>query len=87
MALLSHFECDSHIVHMLTRQVSTAPLTNTMKSSLFMHAHTVHCPWLPGYTDVAQTVVIILTTTELFLDRPRCIPSTLNCVWLLVVAE
>ena len=32
--LLSHLECDSHTLHMLT-----APLTGTVKSSLFMHAH------------------------------------------------
>ena len=29
----------------------------------------VHSPWLPGYIDVEQTVFIILTMAELFLDR------------------
>ena len=33
----------------------------------------VHSPWLPGSTDVTQTVLIILTMAELSLDRPRCI--------------
>ena len=31
----------------------------------------VHFPWLPGYIDVAQTVLIILTMAGLFLDRPH----------------
>ena len=38
----------------------------------------VHSPWLPGYTDVTQTVLIILTMAGLFLDRPLyalCITS------------
>ena len=37
--LLSHFECDSHTVHMLTPQCLLLPLTSTMKSSLSTHAH------------------------------------------------
>ena len=31
----------------------------------------VHSPWLPGYIDVVQTVLIILTMAGLFLDRPH----------------
>ena len=31
----------------------------------------VHSPWLPGYIEVAQTVLITLTMVGLFLDRPR----------------
>ena len=34
----------------------------------------VHSPWLPGYMNVVQTVLIILTMAQLFLDRPH-IPS------------
>ena len=30
----------------------------------------VHSPWLPGYIDVAQTVLVILTMGGLFPDRP-----------------
>ena len=30
----------------------------------------VHSPWLPGYMDVTQTVLVILTMAGLFLDRP-----------------
>ena len=31
----------------------------------------VHSPWLPGCINVTQTVLFILTTAGLFLDRPR----------------
>ena len=31
----------------------------------------VHSPWLPGYIEVAQTVLIMLTMVGLFLDRPH----------------
>ena len=37
--LLSHFECDSHMVHILTQWSLPPPLTSTVKSSLFTHAH------------------------------------------------
>ena len=30
----------------------------------------VHSPWLPGYSDVPQTILVILTMAGLFLDRP-----------------
>ena len=40
----------------------------TVKSSLFTH---VHSHWLPGYTDVMQTVLVILIVAGLFLDRPQ----------------
>ena len=36
---LSHLECDGHTVHMLTQQHLPSPLTSTVKSSLFTHAH------------------------------------------------
>ena len=36
---LSHFECDGHTVHMLTQWPLRPPLTRTVKSSLFTHAH------------------------------------------------
>ena len=37
--LLSHFECDSQTVHMLTQQHLLPPLTSTMKSSLFTQVY------------------------------------------------
>ena len=39
LCLLSHFECSSHTVHMLAQWCLPPPLTSTVKSSLFMHAH------------------------------------------------
>ena len=36
---LSHFECDSHTVYMLTQWCLPPPLTSTVKSSLFTHMH------------------------------------------------
>ena len=68
---LSHCECDCHTVHMLTQQRLPPPLTSTVKSSLFTHAHSSPSPWLPGYIDVVQTFLIILTIAGLFLDRPH----------------
>ena len=37
--LLSHFECNSHMVHMLTQQCLLPPLSSTVKSSLFTQVH------------------------------------------------
>ena len=36
---LSHLECDSHTVHMLTQWHLPPPMTSTVKSSLFKCAH------------------------------------------------
>ena len=36
---VSHFECDSHTVRMLTQQHLPPPLTSTVKLSLFTHVH------------------------------------------------
>ena len=36
---LSNFESDGHTVHMLTQRRLLPPLTSTVKSSLFTHAH------------------------------------------------
>ena len=35
----------------------------------------VHSPWLPGYTNVTQAVLLILTMARLFLDRPHILFS------------
>ena len=64
--LLSHFECNSHMVHLLTQQRLVSPVTSTVKLSLFTHAHSSLPAWLPGYIDVVQTVFIILTMVGLF---------------------
>ena len=56
--------------------VSTGPpLTSTVKLSLFTHGHLSLSPWLPGYTDVAQAVLVIFTMAGLFPDRPRMSPT------------
>ncbi|KAF6086266.1 hypothetical protein HJG60_008461 [Phyllostomus discolor] len=34
-----HFKCDGHTVHMVSQWCPPPPLTNTVKSSLFTHAH------------------------------------------------
>ena len=49
----------------------------------------VHSPWLPGYINVTQIVLVMLTMTGLFMDKPctsglfsyqcLCPPSTLQC--------
>ena len=36
---LSHFECNGYTVHVLTQRHLPPPLTSTVKSSLFTHAH------------------------------------------------
>ena len=36
---LGHFECDGHTVHMFIPQCLPPPLTSTVRSSLFTHAH------------------------------------------------
>ena len=40
----------------------------------------VHSPWLPGYINVVQTSLIILTMAGVFLDRPRTCLHT--CVYV-----
>ena len=43
----------------------------------YSHMHIpVHSPWLPGYINVAQTILIILTTAGFFPDRPCRIPRS-----------
>ena len=42
----------------------------------------IHSPWLPGYIDVAKTILIILTVTWLFLDGPctsKAVKEKLAC--------
>ena len=36
----------------------------------------VHSPWLPGYLNVTQTILVILTMAGIFLDQLICIVST-----------
>ena len=68
---LSHFECDGHTVHMLTQQHLPPLLTSTVKLPLFICAQSslLSFPWLLGYIDVMQTIVILIMAGH-FLDRP-----------------
>ena len=68
--LLSHFECDSHTVHMLTQWHLSPPLIVQWSHHCSRMCIPVHFPWLPGYIDVAQTIHVILTMAGLFPDRP-----------------
>ena len=78
---LSHFECDDHTVHMLTQWHLPPPLTSTVKSSLFTHAHSsplslaARLHWCHanyshyinnGWTFSRQTLYTVLSLTHLF---------------------
>ena len=68
--LLGHFECDSHTVHMLNGGVYRPHwLVQWSHHCSRMHIP-VHSPWLPRYTDVAQTVLLMLTIVGLFAWLP-----------------
>ena len=59
--LLSHFECDGHTVHMLTHWCLLSPLTSIQWSHHYSRMPIpVHSLCLPGYTDVLQTILVIL---------------------------
>ena len=45
--------------------------TSTMEPSLSHMSTPVHSHWLPGYIDVAQTILYITVMAGLFLDRPH----------------
>ena len=68
-------------VHMLTQQCPLSPLTSRVKYHCSCVHILVHTPWLPGYVDVAQTVLVILTMVWLFPDRP-CITDVF-IYWIL----
>ena len=63
---------DSHTVFMLTQWCLPSLLTSIVRLSLFMHAHSSPLSWLPGYMDVSQTILFILTLAGLFPDRKIC---------------
>ena len=69
-ALLSHFECDDHTVHILNSIYTPHWLVQWSRHCSHMHI-VVHCPWLPCYIDVVQAVLVTLTMALLFLDRPH----------------
>ena len=65
--LLSHFECEGYTVQILTQQHLLPPLTSTVKSSLFTHVHSSLLSLADiGYTDVTQTILVIVKMAGLF---------------------
>ena len=68
---LNHLECSSDTVHMLTQLNLLPTLTSTVKSSSFTHAHSSPLSLLPGYIDVAQTILITLIMAGHFPNRPH----------------
>ena len=65
---LSHFECDDHTVLMLPQQHLLSPQLVQWSCHCSRMSIPVPSPWLPGYINVVQTIVI-LTIAGLFLDR------------------
>ena len=72
---LDHFECKGNTVHMLTQWCPPPPLTTTVKYHCSCMSTPVHSPWLPGFINIMQIILIILTMVGIFPDRP-CI---FNC--------
>ena len=69
---LSHFECNGHTVHMLTQQHLLPPLTSTVKSSLFMHAHSSLLSLAARlHQNHTNCSCYMSTMVGPFLDRPR----------------
>ena len=75
---LSHFECDDHTVHMPTQQHLPPPLTSTVTLSLFTHVHSSPLSLAASFTDVAQTVLVLLTMSGFSLDSLHICGSFLN---------
>ena len=61
--------------NMLTQQHLLPPLLQWSHHCSRM-CFPVHSPWLPGYTDVVQTILILLTIAGPFLDRPHVCTHT-----------
>ena len=57
----SHFECDGHTVHMLTQWHLLPPVISTVNHHCSHMHFPVYSPWLPGYINVTQTILDILT--------------------------
>ena len=68
--LISHFECDGHTVHMLTQWCLLPPLTSTVKSSLFMYAHSSPLS-LAARSHQCHENHSFMVIVGLFLDRPH----------------
>ena len=67
--LLSHFECNGHTIHSKPPTAPPTPASTVSHHCSYMHIP-VHSPWLPGYIDVTQTILLILIMDGFFPDRP-----------------
>ena len=74
--LLSHFECDGHMVHMLTQQHLPPPLTSTVKSSLFTHAHSSLLSLAARLRWCCANHSHYISNGWIFPDRPHIYGST-----------
>ena len=76
--LLSHFECDGHSYTCSLSSVYCLPwLVQWSHHCSCMHIP-IYPPWLPCYSDVAQTIHITLIIAGLFPDRPRLNTHTVS---------
>ena len=84
----SHFQYDSHTVHMLTQWCLPPPLANTVKVSLFTYVHSSPLSLTARLHECVQTVHVILTMLGLFLDYiyiyiwPPYSPGMCMCVYV-----
>ena len=66
----SHFKCDSHTLHKLTLWCPPpTPTRHWLVQWTCLCSGTCspeHSPWLPGYIDVMQTILSILTVAGIF---------------------
>ena len=68
---LSHFECDSHTVLILTQQHLPPPLTSTVKSSFFMHIHSSPLSLAARLHQCHANHSHYINNGCIFLDRPH----------------
>ena len=69
--LPSHFECDIATQYTCSLDSVYCPHWRAQWSHhCSCMCIAVHSPWLPGYINVAQAILIILTMTRHFSDRP-----------------
>ena len=66
-----------HSTH-LTQQCLPPPLTSTVTLSLFTHVHSSPLSLAASFTDVAQTVLVLLTMSGFSLDSLHICGSFLN---------
>ena len=68
---LNHFERDGHTVQMLIKGIYHPHWLVQWSCHCSPMSIPVHSPWIPGYTNVTQTILIVLAMAWFFLDRPH----------------